>query len=59
MGRLCVVPQVMHPTRLLYKTSSGEIVPLENESLEFTDGSFTADIPRKRLSELFHVTQVI
>jgi hypothetical protein len=32
-------------------------VPLENESLEFDDGSFTADIPRKRLSELFHVTQ--
>ena len=26
-------------------------------ALEFDDGSFTADIPRKRLSELFHVTQ--
>ena len=35
------------------------MVPLENESLEFDDGSFTADIPRKRLSELFHVTQDI
>ena len=34
-----------------------QVVPLENESLEFDDGSFTADIPRKRLSELFHVTQ--
>ena len=34
-------------------------MPLENESLEFDDGSFTADIPRKRLSELFHVTQDI
>ena len=49
----------MHSTRLLYKASSGEVVPLENESLEFDDGSFTADIPRKRLSELFHVTQDI
>ena len=35
------------------------MVPLDNESLEFEDGSFTADIPRKRLSELFHVTQDI
>jgi predicted acylesterase/phospholipase RssA len=53
----CALPTVMHPTTLLMKTSSGEILPFERESLEFIDGSFTADIPRSRLSELFHVTQ--
>ena len=55
----CALPTVMHPTTLLMKNASGEIVPFEKESLEFIDGSFTADIPRRRLSELFHVTQVL
>ena len=53
----CALPTVMYPTTLLAKASSGEIVPFERESVEFIDGSFTADIPRRRLSELFHVTQ--
>ena len=55
----CCLPTVMLPTRLLAKEANGEIVPFEKEAAEFIDGSFTADIPRQRLSELFHVTQNI
>ena len=55
----CCLPTVMLPTTLLAKTSSGEIVPFEKDEAEFIDGSFTADIPRQRLAELFHVTQNI
>ena len=50
----------MHSAALLAKDSTGRIVPFQNnEKVRFIDGSFTADIPRKRLSELFHVTQDI
>ena len=55
----CALPTVMHPTKLLMKGANGQIEQFEKESLEFIDGSFTADIPRRRLSELFHVTQDI
>lgn len=57
----CCLPTVMNPTTLLAKTADGRIEPFEKEDgekrAEFIDGSFTADIPRQRLSELFHVTQ--
>ena len=55
----CCLPTVMHPTTLLAKNSNGAIVPFGKDEAEFIDGSFTADIPRQRLSELFHVTQNI
>lgn len=55
----CCLPTVMLPTTLLAKDSSGQIVPFASEGAQWIDGSFTADIPRKRLSELFHVTQDI
>ena len=55
----CCLPTVMLPTTLLAKTESGEIVPFDKDKAEFIDGSFTADIPRQRLAELFHVTNSI
>lgn len=55
----CSLPTVMHPTSLLAKNSAGEIVTFVKEEARWIDGSFTADIPRRRLSELFHVTQDI
>ncbi|KAL1515922.1 hypothetical protein AB1Y20_002536 [Prymnesium parvum] len=55
----CCLPTVMLPTSLLAKNSAGEIVSFVHEQAKWIDGSFTADIPRRRLSELFHVTQDI
>ena len=53
----CCLPTVMLPTALLAKDSHGQIVAFAGEEARWIDGSFTADIPRQRLSELFHVTQ--
>lgn len=55
----CCLPTVMMPTSLLAKNSGGEIVSFAQDEAKWIDGSFTADIPRRRLSELFHVTQDI
>ena len=53
----CCLPTVMHPTSLLAKAADGSTVPFGDDAAQWIDGSFTADIPRRRLSELFHVTQ--
>ncbi len=62
----CCLPTVMKPTTLLAKDAAGRVVPFssaadggEDGGGEWMDGSFTADIPRDRLSELFHVTQTV
>jgi predicted acylesterase/phospholipase RssA len=56
----------MKPTSLLAKTAGGLIVPFhgggggaDGPGVQYMDGSFTADIPRDRLTELFHVTQTV
>ena len=53
----CCLPTVMHPATLLAKNATGAIVPFSQLDAEWIDGSFTADVPRRRLAELFHVTQ--
>ena len=57
----CALPTVMHSAALLAKDATGAIVPFGHggDGARFIDGSYTADIPRKRLAELFHVTQDI
>jgi len=61
----CSLPTVMKATTLLAKDpDTGEIKPYAGEgntgsAPQWIDGSFTQDIPRDRLSELFHVTQTI
>ena len=49
----------MRSVALLAKAADGTIVPFTRAEEQWIDGSFTADIPRRRLSELFHVTQDI
>lgn len=64
----CCLPTVMRPTSLLAKGADGQIVPFhggggggggDGPGVQYMDGSFTADIPRDRLTELFHVTQTV
>ena len=55
----CSLPTVMKSTTLVAKAADGALVPFTRAEEQWIDGSFTADIPRKRLSELFHVTQDI
>mmetsp|Transcript_3066 Transcript_3066/g.9280 ORF Transcript_3066/g.9280 Transcript_3066/m.9280 type:complete len:105 (+) Transcript_3066:1438-1752(+) len=57
----------MKPTTLLAKDPDGNVVPFHGgggsadgvHGHQYMDGSFTADIPRDRLTELFHVTQTV
>ena len=65
----CCLPTIMHPTELLKKEADGTIAPFMRMSdsdgrgsttkTEWMDGSYTADVPRKRMAELFHVTQIV
>lgn len=57
----CALPGLLDPVELLAKDSSGVIVPYmpAESNIRFVDGSLKADIPMKRLSELFNVTQCI
>mmetsp|Transcript_1895 Transcript_1895/g.5176 ORF Transcript_1895/g.5176 Transcript_1895/m.5176 type:complete len:643 (+) Transcript_1895:1098-3026(+) len=63
----CCLPTVMKPTTLLAKDPDGNVVPFHGgggsadgvHGHQYMDGSFTADIPRDRLTELFHVTQTV
>ena len=61
----CCLPTIMHPTELLKKEADGTITPFmrtsgdDGRKTEWMDGSFTADVPRKRMAELFHVTQIV
>eukprot|EP00276_Gloeochaete_wittrockiana_P009289 CAMPEP_0184652136 /NCGR_PEP_ID=MMETSP0308-20130426/9822_1 /TAXON_ID=38269 /ORGANISM="Gloeochaete witrockiana, Strain SAG 46.84" /LENGTH=648 /DNA_ID=CAMNT_0027086825 /DNA_START=388 /DNA_END=2331 /DNA_ORIENTATION=+ len=55
----CSLPFLIHPTTLLAKDRSGNIVPYEATGGQWIDGSFSNDVPATRLSELFNVTQCI
>lgn len=49
----------MKPVQLLCKTSSGAIVPFEVDGVNWIDGSVQADVPFKRMSNLFSVSNFI
>jgi hypothetical protein len=57
----CALPGIMRPHDLLTKTADGEIVPfhVDGEGVQFIDGSVQADVPFRRMSALFSVSNFI
>jgi TAG lipase/steryl ester hydrolase/phospholipase A2/LPA acyltransferase len=55
----CALPGLMEPVELLAKDRNGQIIPYMPGGVKFVDGSLKADLPMKRLSELFNATQYI
>lgn len=55
----CALPGIMKPNKLLCKTKSGEVVAFESNGAEWVDGSIGADVPFKRMSALFSVSNFI
>ncbi|KAL7553197.1 hypothetical protein ACHAWF_016456, partial [Thalassiosira exigua] len=55
----CAVPGVMAPAKLLMKDGRGEKVPFEVDGVEWIDGSVQADLPFKRISTLFNVSNFV
>eukprot|EP00397_Hematodinium_sp_SG-2012_P003488 GEMP01003496.1.p1 GENE.GEMP01003496.1~~GEMP01003496.1.p1 ORF type:complete len:640 (+),score=161.57 GEMP01003496.1:164-2083(+) len=53
------VPGIFGSVELRAKNRHGEDVPYERMGTRWRDGSFTDDLPRKRLSELFNVNHFI
>ena len=49
----------MLPNKLWAKDADGNIVPFEVDGVEFIDGSILADLPFKRMSTLFNVSNFI
>lgn len=49
----------MRPNKLLCKDQDGKIVPFETDGSHWVDGSIGADVPFKRMSALFSVTNFI
>ncbi|GMH80040.1 hypothetical protein TL16_g08376 [Triparma laevis f. inornata] len=54
----CALPGVMAPAKLDIKVD-GVVSPFEVDGVEWIDGSVQADIPFKRISTLFNVTNFI
>lgn len=55
----CALPGVMAPAKLVTKNSSGKQEPFEVDGVEWIDGSVQADLPFKRISTLFNVSNFI
>ena len=55
----CALPGVMAPAKLLTKNSNGKQEPFEVDGVEWIDGSVQADLPFKRISTLFNVSNFI
>ena len=57
----CALPGIMRPNDLLTKTAEGEIIPfhVDGEGVQFIDGSVQADVPFRRMSALFSVSNFI
>lgn len=49
----------MAPNALLCKSSDGSIVPFEVDGVDFIDGSVQADVPFRRMANLFSVSNFI
>lgn len=52
-------PGIMKPNHLKCKNSNGEIVPFGVDGVQWLDGSIQADVPFRRLSSLFSVSNFI
>mmetsp|Transcript_83748 Transcript_83748/g.236540 ORF Transcript_83748/g.236540 Transcript_83748/m.236540 type:complete len:675 (-) Transcript_83748:73-2097(-) len=55
----CSLPGIMLPNKLWAKDADGNIVPFEVDGVEFIDGSILADLPFKRMSTLFNVSNFV
>jgi len=55
----CALPGVMAPSKLVTKNSVGTKEPFEVDGVEWIDGSVQADLPFKRISTLFNVSNYI
>lgn len=55
----CAVPGVMAPAKLMIKDGRGDLVPFEVDGVEWIDGSVQADLPFKRISTLFNISNFV
>lgn len=55
----CALPGVMKPAKLMAKNSDGDQEVFEVDGVEWIDGSVQADLPFKRISTLFNVSNFI
>lgn len=55
----CAVPGIMAPAKLMIKDSRGKQVPFEVDGVEWIDGSVQADLPFKRISTLFNISNFV
>ena len=55
----CALPGVMKPAKLMAKDNEGNLVLFEVDGCEWIDGSVQADLPFKRISTLFNVSNFI
>ena len=52
----CALPWVYGPVDILCKNDDGKIIKyFQGDQCKFVDGSIGADLPMKRISELFNV----
>lgn len=55
----CALPGVFEAVPLMAKDEKGAVIKYHERDLKFRDGSFWADLPLQRLSELFNVNLFI
>ncbi len=55
----CAIPGVYAAVELMAKDKSGSIVPYHPNKIKWSDGSVENDLPMRRLSELFNVSNFI
>lgn len=56
----CALPGAMSPKKLMMKNGrGGEQVPFEVDGVEWIDGSVQADLPFKRISTLFNISNFV
>jgi len=55
----CALPGFMKPAKLMIKDSRGKQVPFEVDGVEWIDGSVQADLPFKRISTLFNISNYV
>lgn len=49
----------MRPNYLLCKDERGQVVPFEQDGVQYVDGSLQADLPFRHISTLFSVSHFI
>lgn len=55
----CALPGVMKPAKLVAKDGTGRLESFEVDGVEWIDGSVQADLPFRRISMLFNVSNYI